>query len=432
MARHLIPSDKTIRAIKPGDERQRLSDGDGLYLQLFVKGGSHGWRFAYSYAGRRNILSLGTYPDTGLALARTKADEARRLLSEGKDPSAHRKEAKAATRQQAEAQRRADKGLPAADSFEAVAREWLGEVHTAGVSTGHADRTRIRLEQDLFPWIGRDTIGTITAPALLACLRRVEARGAIETAHRIKHAAGQVFRYGIATGRCERDPSADLRGALKPILTRHHAAITDPKRVGELLRAIDAYKGHAVTRAALRLAPLVFQRPGEIRHAEWAEIDLDAGLWTIPAAKMKGTKQRKTTGPDHLVPLSTQAVEILRDLEALTGEGRYVFPGARSAERPMSDAALVAALRRMEFDQEEMTPHGFRAMARTMLAERLGVEETVIEAQLAHAVRDSLGRAYNRSEFIQQRRAMMQTWADHLDRLRKGADVLPLRERPAG
>jgi integrase len=429
VARHLIPSDKTIRAVKPGDERKRLNDGAGLYLQLFVKGGSHGWRFAYSFEGRRNILSLGTYPDTGLALARTKADAARKLLSEGSDPSDQRKETKAAVKQRREAQRREEQGLPAPDSFEAVAREWLGSVHADGVSAGHSERTRIRLEQDLFPWIGRERIANIKAPALLACLRRVEARGAVETAHRIKQSAGQVFRYAIATGRCERDPAADLRGALRPIITRHHAAITDPARVGELLRAIDAYKGQAVTRAALKLAPLVFQRPGEIRKAEWAEFDLDAGTWAIPAEKMKGDKQRKASGPAHLVPLSRQAVAVLREIEPLTGEGRYVFPGLRGADRPMSDAAVIAGLRRMGFDSDEMTAHGFRAMARTMLAERLGVDEAVIEAQLAHAVRDSLGRAYNRTEYVDQRRRMMALWSDYLDQLRKGADVIPLRER---
>lgn len=431
MARHLIPSDASIKAIKPGDPRQRLNDGDGLHLLLFVKGGAHGWRLAYSLNGRRNILSLGTYPDTGLSLARRKADEARKLIREGTDPSDQRKAAKADAERQRQAERLADAGLPPEGSFEAVAREWLATVHDAKTTEGHATRTRIRMEQDLFPWIGRRPLAAIDAPELLACLRRVEARGAVETAHRVKYAAGQVFRFGIATGRCARDPAADLRDALTPVQVRHHAAITDPKRAGELLRAIADYKGHGVTRAALQLAPLLFQRPGELRKAEWAEIDLVAAVWTIPSERMKRKKQDKASGPPHIVPLAAQAVAILRELQPLTGHGRYVFPSLRTGERPMSDAAILAALRRMGFPKDEMTGHGFRAMAHTMLAERLGVAESVIEAQLAHAVPDSLGRAYNRTEFVDQRRKMMQEWADYLDRLRKGGDVIPLRERSA-
>ncbi len=431
MPRDLISSDATIKAIKPGDKRKRLNDGDGLHLLLFVKGGAHGWRYAYSLNGSRNILSLGTYPDTGLSLARKKANEARKLVSEGIDPSNVRKASKAAAESKREADRLADAGLPPEGSFEAVAREWLATIHSAKTTEGHSERTRIRMEQDLFPWIGRRPIGEIDPPELLTCLRRVEARGAIETAHRVKYAAGQVFRYGIATGRCARDLSADLRDALAPVQVKHHAAITDPKRVGELLRAIASYKGHGITRAALQLAPLVFQRPGELRKAEWAEIDLDAGLWTIPSERMKRKKQEKASGQAHAVPLSTQAVLILRDLHPLTGHGRYVFPSLRTGERPMSDAAVLAALRRMGFPTDEMTGHGFRAMARTMLAERLSVPEAVIEAQLAHSVSDSLGRAYNRTQFLDQRRTMMQTWADYLERLRKGGDVVPLRD-PAG
>lgn len=431
MARHLIPSDASIKAIKPGDPRKRLNDGAGLHLLLFVKGGAHGWRLAYSLNGRRNILSLGTYPDTGLALARRKADEARKLIREGTDPSDKRKAAKADAERQRQAERLADAGLPPEGSFEAVAREWLATVHDAKTTEGHAARTRIRMEQDLFPWIGRRPIDAIDPPELLACLRRVEARGAIETAHRVKYAAGQVFRYGIATGRCTRDAAGDLRDALTPVQVRHHAAITDPRRAGELLRAIADYKGQPVTRAALQLAPLLFQRPGELRKAEWSEVDLEAAVWTIPSERMKRKKQDKASGQPHSVPLASQAVAILRDLQPLTGHGRYVFPSLRTGERPMSDAAVLAALRRMGFPKDEMTGHGFRAMARTMLAERLSVAESVIEAQLAHAVPDSLGRAYNRTEFAEQRRTMMQTWADYLDRLRKGGDVIQLRERTA-
>ncbi|MES2714218.1 MAG: integrase arm-type DNA-binding domain-containing protein [Pseudomonadota bacterium] len=432
MARELIPGDVTIRSIKPGDPRKRLNDGDGLYLRLFVNGGSHGWRLDYTINGVRKNLSLGTYPDTGLGLARRKADEARRLVSEGTDPSAVRKAKKATALEAREAAKLADAGLPPKDSFESVAREWLGGIHGVKVSTGHAERTRIRLEQDVFPWLGRRPVGAIKPAELLECLRRIEQRGAIETAHRAKQACGQVFRYAIATDRCERDPAADLREALTPIQSRHHAAVTDPKRVGELLRACDAYKGHPVTRAALSLAPLVFQRPGELRHAEWSEVDLAGAVWTIPAERMKRSKQAKATGAAHVVPLSRQAVEILQDLEPLTGAGRYVFPNMRTKGRPMSDAAVLAAMRRMGFPKDEMTGHGWRATARTMLAERLSVPDAVIEAQLAHNVRDSLGRAYNRTEFLEQRRKMMQTWADYLDRLRHGGEVVELASKRTG
>jgi integrase len=430
MSRHLIPGDVTIRAIKPGDTRKRLNDGGGLYLLLFVKGGAHGWRLDYTIEGKRKTLSLGTYPDTGLALARRKAAEARGHVAAGTDPSVARQAAKAAAQEQREVAKRAASGAPPLGSFEAAAREWLAQVHEHKVSAGHAERTRIRFEQDVFPWLGRRPLDDIGAPELLACLRRVLDRGAIETAHRIKDACGQVFRYGIATEQCARNPAADLREALPPVPTRHHAAILDPGRVGELLRAIDAYKGQGVTRAALALAPLVFQRPGELRQAEWSEFDLVAATWTIPSARLKRTKARKASGSPHLVPLSKQACAILNDLQPLTGGGRYVFPGLRTAKRPMSDAAVLAALRRMGFPKDEMSGHGFRAMARTMLVERLGVDEAVVEAQLAHEVRDSLGRAYNRAEFVAQRVAMMQIWADYLDRLRKGgADVVPLPVR---
>jgi integrase len=426
VAKSLIPGDTTIKAIKPGDPRARLNDGQGLYLLLFVKGGAHGWRFDYSIGGRRKTLSLGTYPDTSLKLARHKADEYRKLVAEGTDPSDTRKATKTQQRQQAEAEARVDSGLPPVGSFETLAREWVETIHQATVSTLHATRTLIRFENDVFPYIGRLPVAEIGAPELLAVLRRVEARGAIETAHRIKDACGQVFRYGIATGQCTRDPAADLRGALKPVNTKHMATVTDPKRVGQLLRLIDAYTGFPTTRAALQLAPLVFQRPGNLRAMEWAEVDLDAAIWTIPAAKMKRSISDKNNGAAHIVPLARQALAILRDIAPLTGQGRYVFPSVRGGDRPMSNMTLNGALQRMGIDtQADMTTHGFRAMARTMLAERLGVPEPIIEAQLAHMVKDSLGRAYNRTRFAEQRQALMQQWADYLDTLRKGADVLP-------
>lgn len=413
-----MPTDKltdpAIRNAKPGEKAKRLADGGGLYLEVAPTGGKL-WRWKFRFGGKEKRLSFGTYPETGLREARSKRDGARKQLAAGIDPSAARK---------AEKQSRA---AAKSGSFEAVAREWHAAVHVHKVSEGHAARTLIRLEQDVFPWIGSEPIGSLTAQALLQTLRRIEARGAIETAHRAKQACGQVFRYAIATGRADADPSAGLSDALKPVQVQHMPAITDPKRVGELLRAIADYEGMPVTRAALQLAPLVFVRPGELRKAEWAEFDLDAGEWRIPADRMKRTKQEKANGVPHTVPLSSQAVAILLDLHPLTGHSRYVFPSLRTSERPMSDNAVLAALRRMGFPKDEMTGHGFRAMARTMLAERLGVDEAVIEAQLAHAVSGALGRAYNRTQFAEQRRAMMQTWADYLDRLREGAEVIPFK-----
>jgi len=426
MAKNLIPGDKTIKAVKPGDPVKRLSDGEGLYLLLFVKGGAHGWRFDYSHGGKRKTLSLGTYPDTTLAAARAKADEFRKLVAGGTDPSEARKTTKAQQQAQEEAATREDDGLAPVGSFEAVAREWVETVHEARVSPGHAARTLIRFEQDVFPWVGRVAIRELQAPELLAVLRRVESRGANETTHRIKDACGQVFRFGIAAGYCDRNPAADLRDALQPVKTKHMATVTDPKRVGDLLRLIDGYTGFPTTRAALQLAPLVFQRPGNLRMMEWAEVDLDAAVWNIPASKMKRNVTDKANGQAHNVPLATQAVAILRDIQPLTGTGQYVFPSVRGGDRPMSNMTLNGALQRMGIDTaSELTTHGFRAMARTMLAERLGVPEQVIEAQLAHKVKDSLGGAYNRTQFAEQRLALMQQWADYLDRLRKGADVLP-------
>jgi len=407
-------TDVLIKNAKPGPKPVRHFDGGGLYLEVAPSGGKW-WRLKYRHDGKEKRLSLGTYPDTSLKDARDRRDQARRELAAGIDPGAKRK-AEKATRTEL-----------AANTFEAVAREWHQAVHCAAVTESHAARTLLRLEQDAFPWIGATPIAEVTAPKLLEALRKVEARGAIETAHRVRQACGQVFRYGIATGRCERDPAADLRDALQPVIVKHHAAITDPRKVGELLRAFDDYQGLPTTRAALKLAPLVFLRPGELRQAEWSEFDLDAAVWTVPAARMKRTKQQKVSGAPHLVPLSRQAVAVLRELEPLTGRGRYVFPSPRGGSRPMSDNAVLSALRRMGFAKDEMSGHGFRAMARTLMAERLGVPESVVEAQLAHAVRDSLGRAYNRTEFVDQRRSMMQQWADYLDTLRQGAQVLPFK-----
>ena len=407
-------SDTQIRATKPGERPVRLYDERGLYLEIATTGGRW-WRFKYRFAGKEKLLSMGTYPDTPLKAARDRRDRARALLEEGVDPSEARRAEKAS------------RSEVVVNGFEAVAREWHVTIHLGQVSAGHAARTLIRLEQDVFPWLGGLPVGEIKAPQLLQAMRRIEARGAIETAHRALQACGQVFRYAIATGRAERDPTPDLRGALKPVLVQHMAAITDPKRVGDLLRAIESYKGMPITRAALQLAPLVFVRPGELRKAEWIEFDLDVAQWSIPAERMKRTKHEKLSGTAHVVPLFRQGLAILRELQPLTGHGRYLFPSPRTGERPMSDNGVLSALRRMGFPSDEMTGHGFRAMARTLLAERLNVDEAVIEAQLAHAVKDSLGRAYNRTEFLEQRRKMLQTWADYLDKLRTGAEIIPIK-----
>jgi integrase len=430
MARDLIPGDATIRTIKRGDPRHRLNDGDGLYLLLFVNGGAHGWRFDYTIDGRRKTLSLGTYPDTGLGLARSKAEKARQLVSSGRDPSQVRQEEKAAKRAQLEAERLADAGLPAQGTFEAVAREWH-EVRRSEWSDSYADKVLARLVADVFPYIGRRIVSDVSATELLGVLRRIEARGVIETAHRAHESCSQVFRYAVGQGLVSGDPARDLKGLLRRPKVRHFPAIVRPERLAELLRACDGYEGTPVVRAALRLAPMLLLRPGELRGARWDEIDLDGARWLIPGERMKRQRDAKENGPPHLVPLPRQAVETLRDLEPLTGKGDFVFRGERHHERPMSENTINAALRAMGFPADEVTGHGFRATARTMLAERLGVDEAVIEAQLAHSVSDSLGRAYNRTTFEAQRAAMLQQWADYLDRLRVGATVVALPERGA-
>jgi integrase len=430
MPRDLIKADITIRNIKAGDPRKRLSDGDNLYLLLFVKGGAHGWRLDYAIHGRRKTLSLGTYPDTTLASARKKATEARELVAAGTDPSDMRKEAKTVNLQTRDAEQRLSDGLPVIDSFEDVARKWYA-VRKGEWADSYGDKIIRRLEVDIFPFVGKLAISSITPPQLLEVLRRIESRGVIETAHRALENCSQVFRFAVAEGKAPSNPARDLKDALKKPVVKHYPAITEPARLGELLRASDGYQGTHVVRAALALVPMMLLRPGELRKAEWVEFDLDAALWTVPSERMKREKSAKINGKPHTVPLPAQAVAILRDLRQLTGEGKYVFRGERHHDRPMSDAAINAALRAMGFSKDEVVAHGFRATARTMLAERLGVTESYIEAQLAHAVKDSLGRAYNRTEFEDQRRTMMQQWADYLDKLRKGADVIPFAQRAA-
>ena len=406
-------TDTAIRKAKPADKVQRLFDAGGLYLEIAKTGGKW-WRLKYRFDGKEKRLSLGIYPDTSLATARDKRDAARKLLAAGVDPGEHRKAEKLAGEEQA------------ANSFEVIAREWLAKYSpTWAQSTG--DKITSRFERDLFPWLGRRPIATITPKELLAVVHRIADRGATETAHRALRSCGQVFRYAIATGRAERNPATDLRGALPPIReTAHRAAIVDPAAIGGLLRAIDGYQGAFATRCALRLAPLLFVRPGELRQAEWTEIDLDAAEWNIPADKMK-------TREPHLVPLAPQAVAILRDLYALTGRGRYVFPNPRTGSRPMSNNGVLSALRRMGYGKDEMTGHGFRAMARTVLDEVLNFRPDYIEHQLAHAVRDPNGRAYNRTAHLAERRKMMAAWADYLDQLRdSGSNVVPMTRKASG
>lgn len=396
-------TDTAIRNTKPTDKPAKLTDGGGLYL-LLKPNGSRWWRLDYRYGGKRKTLSMGVYPDVSLKEARNRRDEARKLLASDVDPGENRKATKAAKTERS------------ANSFEAITQEWFAK-YSATWNASHGDRTLRRFERDLFPWIGGKPIADLTAPELLAAVRKIENRGALETAHRALSNCGQVFRYAIATGRATRDISADLRGALTPVKAEHFAAITEPKKVGELLRAMDGYTGSEIVRYALRLAPLVFVRPGELRNAEWVDIDLEAAEWRYTVTK---------TNTPHIVPLSRQAVEILTELYALTGDGRYLFPGARTNGRPMSDNAILAALRRMGIEKDEMSGHGFRAMARTILDEVLGFRPDYIEHQLAHAVKDPNGRAYNRTAHLPERRKMMQHWADYLDKLKAGAEIVTL------
>lgn len=393
----------TIRTAKPKEKPYRLSDGSGMYLEIAPKGAKY-FRLAYRFDNKQKVLALGVYPDVSLKEARDRRDEARKLLAQGVDPGKHRKAAKMARKDRA------------ANSFEVVAREWYEKSKATWTET-HGTRIIRRLERDVFPWIGGRPLADLTAPEVLSVVRRIEARGALETAHRALQNCGQVLRYAVATGRAERDITGDLKGALPPARETHLAAVTEPAKIGPILRAFDNYGGSFVTQCALRLAPLVFVRPGELRRAEWKDIDLEAAEWRYTVTK---------TNTPHLVPLSRQAVQILRELQPLTGHGRFVFPSARTRERPMSDNAILAAMRRLGIAKEEMTGHGFRAMARTILDEVLGVRPDFIEHQLAHAVRDPNGRAYNRTAHLAERRKMMQQWADYLDALKAGAVVIEI------
>ena len=414
-----------LKAAVAAGKSLKLSYGGGLVFEARPTGAGW-WRLRYWHGGKEGMLSLGTYPEVPLKLARERRDEAQALVATGTDPSEARKAEKAAGVARAEAARLAAAGLPGPGTFEHAAREWHAYMAPSWSAT-HAVKVLALLENDLFPYVGARLLAELTPPELLKHARRVEARGAVETAYRALKVAGAVFRYGVQHGYCQSDPTRDLKGAIVLPVPEHRAAVTDPAKLGELLRAIQGYHGTPVVRAALALAPLVFLRPGELRKAEWAEFDLNGAVWTIPAERMKGRLKAKLSGPDHVVPLAPQAVAIMRELHPLTGGGRYVFPNPLTPDRPLSDNGVLSALRRMGFGTDEVSGHGFRATARTIAAERLGIAPEVIEAQLAHRVPDALGRAYNRTLFLEQRRDLMTRWADYLDRLRDGAQVLPFK-----
>jgi len=381
------------------------TDGRGMFL--LVKAAGKYWRMSYRFLGKQKTLALGVYPDVTLAKARKRREEARVLLADGIDPGVAKKADKKT------------KMLAAAQTFEVVARQWLSKT-AADRAQSTQEKNTAWLEKNIFTEIGSMPISSVKPLDVLAALQKIEARGAIESAHKIKQLCGQVFRYAVASGLAERDATADLKGALAAVPEAHYASITEPKEVAVLMRSIYGYSGHPYACAALKLSPMVFQRPGEVRAMEWAEVDLDAGEWRLPAHKMKMKN-------DHIVPLATQAVELLRDVHAMSGHGKYVFPSIRTGERCMSENTINAALRSMGYDKATMTAHGFRAMARTILDEVLGERVDLIEHQLAHAVKDPNGRAYNRTAHLPARRKMMQTWADYLDKLRIGAVVLPFQ-----
>jgi hypothetical protein len=390
-------TDVTVRTAKPRDKPYKLSDSGGLYVEVTPAGGKR-WRWKYRIEGREKLLSMGVYPDVPLVLARVRRDDARKLLANGVDPSVHRQATKLA---QAEG---------SANSFEVIGREWFAK-HQSGWAISHSSKVIARLEKDVFPFIGSRPIAQIAASELLKVLQRIENRGALETAHKARVSCGQVFRYAIATGRTERDISADLRGALPPVRTKHMSSVTDPALVGPLLRMLHGYEGTLTVQCALKLAPLLFVRPGELRTARWVDIDLEKAEWRFRVSK---------THTDHVVPLASQAVAVLAEVRQLTGRGQFVFPSARSNSRPMSENTVNAALRRLGIPSDELTGHGFRAMARTILDEVHGFRIDLIEHQLAHAVKDPLGRAYNRTSHLPERRRMMQAWSDYLDSLRIG------------
>ena len=417
MAKELL-KDVTISNAKPLNKDYRLNDGEGLYV-IVKTNGAKWWRFDYTHARKRKTLSLGVYPETGLSDARRKAEYARNNIANRNNPSDIRKGNKLDEQLAIENENRLEAGLTIIDSFEHIAMEWGEKKVNNWIEKNN--RSKRMLERDVFPWLGSKPITDILPIDILTCVRRVEDRGTIETAHRVLQICGQVFRYAVQTSRVDRDITPDLRGALPVAKGGHFASLTEPKDAAPLLRAIDIYTGSFVVKSALQLAPLVFVRPSELRQAEWAHIDVETREWRYFVTK---------TETDHIVPLSKQAIEILTKLQPLTGNGRFVFPSARTpnGSRPMSDMAMLAALRRMGFTKDEMSVHGFRAMARTILDEVLGFRVDFIEHQLAHAVKDANGRAYNRTSHLPERHKMMQSWSDYLDTLKNGAQVIEFKK----
>lgn len=406
MPKRVLPlTDLQVKNAKPREKEYKLSDGNGLYLLVTPTGGKL-WRFNYTYSGKQKTLFLKTYPEKSLLDARKDRDDARRLIVNGVDPGELKKAQKATEQQKAE-------------TFRNIALEWHEQKKPEWSET-HSDRILKRLEQDIHPYIGDKPISEIKTPELVELLQRIALR-TLETAHRLKIAVDMIFRYAVVKGRIETNPAAALRGVLPTVRHKHMAAPTEPAAVAELMRAIEGFSGSFVVKCALQLAPLVFVRPGELRAAEWSEIDFENAQWNIPAKKMK-MKQA------HLVPLSKQAIKILKALHPVTGDGVYLFPCRRTPQNCMSENTINASLRRLGFEKEEITGHGFRAMARTMLHEILEFTPDAIEAQLAHAVPDRLGRAYNRTTHIKERRKMMQKWADYLDQIKAGAKVIPLKK----
>jgi len=410
MPKRIIPlSDVKIKNAKPRDKNYKLADGGGLYLLITPTGGKL-WRMKYTYGDKEKLLAIGSYPTVDLSEARQQREAAKKLLKQGVDPSIQKKAKK-------EAMHEATK-----NSFEAIAREWHGHKKDEWTAD-HASTILTRLEKDIFPWVGGIPITDITAKDIKTVVDRVKSRGTLEAARRLLTITNQVFNYAISTDRANFNIAVGLKGYLPPSskTKRHMPAVTDPKELGPLLRALDAYEGSFVAQCALKLLPLLFCRPGELRHLEWREIDFDAEQIIIPGSKMKMKS-------DHIIPLSSQAATILKELHPLTGHGKYVFPSTRSFSRCMSDNTINAALRRMGFDGDTVVAHGFRATARTLLHEVLQVNPHAIEAQLAHRVPDALGAAYNRTTHITERRKMMQLWADYLDGLKAGAKVIPLKK----
>lgn len=401
-------ADTFVRQVKPSGKPAGDSYADGGGMYLLVKPSGKYWRMDYRFAGKRKTLALGVYPAVTLAQARKRRDDAKALLADGQDPNVAKREQKIA------------KQTSAGNTFEKITEQWL-KATAAERKENTQQKVENWLRKDVLPMLGKQPIALLGPRDVLAVARKMEGRGAIDSSKRVVQICGQIFRYAVAEGSAERDVTQDLRGALQKAERHHYAAITEPSQLALLLRAMDGYMGHIYSRTALKLTPLVFVRPGELRTAEWSEIDFEAAEWRIPAAKMKMAN-------DHVVPLSTQAVELLREVQPVSGHGKYVFPSIRTGERPMSENTVNAALRALGYDNTMQTAHGFRATARTILDEVLGERVDLIEHQLAHAVKDTNGRAYNRTAHLPARKAMMQRWSDYLDQLKRGAEVIQFRQ----